>query len=169
MNYSILTSKYESFNSINELSTTSFESTTKEVFSGRWEVFNDPLLDPRLIPDDPVEREGLRTVLLNSNWFDNNGITQPKLDYQKLQTYYYTEHKQKDGFLLLCGGATVGSWIFFTCWNMTKEQIDKFDDYGTLKFIMESNKAAFYSDIVILPIICLLGVTGIKSPLFLNE
>ena len=151
---------------MNEIITTSFETTTREMFTGRWEVFNDPLLDPRLIPDDPVEREGLRTVLLNSNWFDNKGITQLKINYQKLRTYFYTEHEQKDGYLTLCGGATVGSWIFFTCWNLTKEDIDRYDDYGTFKFIIEKNKAAFYCDMVILPVICLLGVTGIQSRLF---
>ena len=148
------------FSPLNEISTTSFEATTREVFSGKWEVFNDPMLDPRLIPDDPMEREGLKTMLLVSNWFDNNGVIQMKVDYQKVMRYYYTEHEEKDGFLTLCGGTMIGSWRLLICFNLTKEEIDKFDNYGTLEYILENNKEAFLSDMILLPIIGLVGVIG---------
>ena len=160
INQSLFSTK--SFPPVKEIITTSFETTTREVFTGRWEVFNDPLLDPRLISDDPVEREGLRTLLLNSNWFDNNDIIQMTIDYQKVRTYFYTEHEQKDGYLTLCGGAMFGSDRFFTCWNMTKEDIDKYDTYGTFKFIVENNIVAFVSDMVILLIVGTLGLIGLQ-------
>ena len=40
----------ESLQHNTNISTT--EVMTREVFTGRWSVFNDPMLDPRLIPDD---------------------------------------------------------------------------------------------------------------------
>ena len=62
--------------------------------------------------------------------------------------------------LRLCGGAMIGSWKFFTCWNLTKEHIDKYDNYGTLEYILEHYKEAFLSDMFLLPIIGLVGVIG---------
>ena len=143
--------------------TTSIQSTTREVFTGKWEVFNDPFLDPRIIPDDPMEREWLRNTLLVSTWYNNKGIMQLKIDYQEVLRYYYTEHNQKDGMLRFCTGAMIGSSRIFVCWNMTKEDIDKHDTYGTLQFLIDTNGEAFYSDMVILPIVCIIGVTGIHS------
>ena len=145
---------------VNEIKTTSLETTTREVFTGRWEVFNDPMLDPRLIPDDPMEREGLRTLLLVSAWYDDNGITMMKLDFHKLMLYYYNEYQQKDDILTHCGGAMIGSVKVFFCWNETKDTIDKTDSFGTFEYIMENTKEAFVSDMVILPIIWLIGTVG---------
>ena len=82
-----------------------------------------------------MEREWLRNMLLVSKWVDSGGTIQMRIDYQELMRYYYTEHDQKDGMLTLCGGAMIGSYKFFTCWNMTKEHIDKSDNYGTLEYI----------------------------------
>ena len=75
------------------------QQTTREVFTGRWAVFNDPRVHPRLIPDDPVEREGLRVVLLVSTWItDNVGGYKTyalKMNHDKLMRYYYTEHGEQ--------------------------------------------------------------------------
>ena len=145
---------------VNEIMTSSFETPTREIFTGRWEVFNDPLLDPRLIPDDPVEREGLRTMLLVSNWYDDNGIITMKIDYHKVMLYYYNEHQQKDDILRLCGGTMIGSQKVFLCWNYTKNQIDKRDSYGTFEYIMANTKETFLLDTILFPIICLTGTIG---------
>ena len=118
------------------------------------------MLDPRLIPDDPMEREGLRTLLLVSNWYDDNGIITMKLDYHKVMLYYYNEHQQKDDILRLCGGTMIDSLKVFFCWNFTKDHIDKSDSYGTFEYIMENTKETFLLDTILLPIICLTGTIG---------
>ena len=82
-------------------SVTADESVTIEIFTGCWEVFNDPLLDRRLIPDDPVQREGLGVTLLFSTWFTQviHGyeIMNMKISYQKLKQYYDEEIGDPDG------------------------------------------------------------------------
>ena len=160
-NSSLFSTKNEYISHVNEISTVSFEPTIREMFTGKWEVFNDPMLDPHLIPDDPMEREGLRIMLLVSTLHDNNGRIEMKLNYQKVSRYYYNEHEQKGGFLTLCAGTMVGSLRVFFCWNLTKEDIEKYDNFGSLEFITENDfKVAFFTDMVLLPIICVLGLIG---------
>ena len=145
-------------------SVTKDESVTIEIFTGRWEVFNDPLLDRRLIPDDPVQRQGLRVTLLISTWFTQviHGyeIMNMKISYQKLKQYYDEEIGDPDGCITLCYGAFVGPTKFFSCFNITKAEIDKASDYGTFKWVLENLKTAFILDMVILPIVFLLGTFG---------
>ena len=160
-NSSLFSTKSEHIYHFNEMSTVSFEPTTREIFTGKWEVFNDPMLDPRLIPDDPMERELLRIMLLVSTWYEDNGIIYMKVNYKKASRYYYNEHEEKGGFLTLCAGTMVGSWKFFTCWNLTKEEIDRYNNFGTFKYITDNKiKVAFFTDMVLLPIICVLGLIG---------
>ena len=145
-------------------SLTTHESVTMEIFTGRWEVFNDPLLDRRLIPDDPAQREGLRVTLLCSAWFtqviQGYDVINMKLNNQKLKHYYYEEIRDPDGYITLCYGAIVGPFKVFSCFNMTKAEIDKASDYGTFKWVLENFKTPFILEMVILPIIFLLGTFG---------
>lgn len=144
--------------------TATMETVTQEIFTGRWEVFNDPLLDRRLIPDDPAQREGLRVMLLVSTWFTQvihgYDVINMKLNYQKLMHYYYQEFGNVDGYITLCYGAMVGPFKIFSCLNITKEQIDANDDYGTFQWVWENLKAAFLVDIIIMPLIFLIGIFG---------
>ena len=127
--------------SMQNISTT-METVTREMFTGRWEVFNDPLLDPRLIPDDPEQREGLRVMLLCSNWYSTvifgYDVINMDLSYQKLMQYYYKEFGNTDGYLTLCYGAMVGTYKSFACFNVTKAEIDANDDYGTFQWVFEN-------------------------------
>ena len=140
------------------------QQTTREIFTGRWAVFNDPLLDHRLIPDDPVNREGLRIALLVSTWTTREiGIYKvPTLavDFEKLMRYYYTEHEEKDGYIPLCIGGVIGPSVELYCWNSTKEDVDKYAKYRTFEFVLENTKEAFISDMVVLPLVFILGVFG---------
>ena len=145
-------------------SVTADESVSIEIFTGRWEVFTDPLLDRRLIPDDPVQREGLGVALLISTWFTQviHGyeIMNMKISYQKLKQYYDEEIGDPDGYITLCYGAIVGPFKFFSCFKIRKAEIDKASDYGTFKCVLENLKTVFILDMVILPIIFLLGTFG---------
>ena len=143
---------------------TTMDTVTRESFTGRYEVFNDPLLDHRLIPDDPAEREGLRVMLLVSNWYSTvifgYDVINMDLNYQKLMQYYYKEFGNTDGYITLCYGAMVGTYKSFNCFNVTKAEIDANDDYGTFRWVFENAKTAFLSDIIIMPLIFFIGIFG---------
>ncbi len=48
-------------------------TTARPVFTGRWAVFNDPLLPLSMIPDDPAQREGLRVGMVLGVWTEDYG------------------------------------------------------------------------------------------------
>ena len=154
----------DSIPQITGLSTTETEMQTREVFTGRWSVFNDPMLDPRLIPDDPEQREGLRVTLLVSTWapydLDGNIAYIIKVNKQKLKEYYYREHRAKDGYITLCTGVMCGSHKIFICYNTSQEKIDKYATYQTFDFVMENLKEAFLTDMIIMPLVFIFGVFG---------
>ena len=92
-------------------------------------------------------------MLLISTWFTQviHGyeIMNMKISYQKLKQYYDEEIGDPDGYITLCYGAIVGPF-----------KIDKTSDYGTFKCVLENLKTVFILDMVILPIIFLLGTFG---------
>ena len=83
-----------------------------------------------------------------------------KISYQKLKQYYDEEIGDPDGYITLCYGAIVGPFKIFSCFNITKAEIDKTSDYGTFKCVLENLKTVFILDTVILPIKFLLGTFG---------
>ena len=127
-------------------------------------MFNDPMLDPRLIPDDPVEREALRVILLVSTWapfeLDGHKTYIMKVNHQKLMEYYYGEHGAKSGYITLCGGVMLGPQKVFICYNTSQEGLDKYAKYQTFDFVMENIKEAFLTDVIIMPLVFIFGVFG---------
>ena len=84
-----------------------------------------------------------------------------KLNHEKVMRYYYTEYGQREVYLTMCFGLmTAPNTKFFTCFNSTKEAIDKYATYQTFDYIMENLKEAFISDLVIMPLIFILGIFG---------
>lgn len=152
--------------------TITVEASTREVFTGRWAVFNDPNLHPSLIPDSLEEREGLRVVLLVSSWttITYGGYTAPmmKINHEKLMRYYYTEHQEKNGYITLCAGLVAGPHRSFFCYNQTKQAIDKYAKYQTFDFVWENSKEAFLSDMIILPVIFVIGSIGKSAESLFN-
>ena len=43
----------------------------------------------------------------------------------------------ESGYIRLCVGAMMGDQVVHTCWNLTKEDIDKFAEYWTFAYVME--------------------------------
>ena len=125
-------------------------------------MFNDPKLDPRLIPDDPVEGEGLRVMLLVSTWapyeVDGHKTYVMKVNKQKLMQYYYSEHGAKNGYITLCSGVMRGSQKIFFCYNTSQEELDKYATYQTFDFVMENVKEAFLTDMITMPLVFIFGV-----------
>ena len=151
---------------------TTMETVTREIFTGRWEVFNDPLLDPKLIPDDPDQREGLRVMLLCSTLYSTvisgYDVISMKIDYHRLMEYYYKEYNNTGGYITLCYGAMRGTNKYFSCVNITKAEIDAHDDYGTFNWVLENLRTAFISDIIMMPLIFLIGIFGKYSQYLLS-
>ena len=146
-------------------STAEAELITREVFTGKRSVFNDPMLDPRLIPDDPVEREGLRVALLVSTWrpldLGEFKINIMKINHEKLMQYYYSEYGAQNGYITLCAGYLMpGDTKDLFCYNVTQKELDKYATYQTFDFIMENVKEAFLTDMVVLPLVFIFGIFG---------
>ena len=128
-------------------------------------MFNDPNLDQSIIPDDEVQREGLRVGLLVSDWgyrkVGSLTIFGTILDNSKLVTYYYTQHVNINQPLFTCRPLQYeGSPQFIYCLSYTKERIEKLDFRGTFQYIWEFQRDKFLVDIVILPLVSLIGIFG---------
>ena len=135
------------------------------MYTGRWSVFNDPNLDQSIIPDDEYEREGLRVGLLVSDWIYAEVESQlyfgAKMDNLKLITYYHTHHVNQSQPLLVCQPIQfVGSPQFYFCGSETKESIDELDSRGSFAYILKYQREEFLVDIVILPLVMLIGIFG---------
>ena len=140
---------------------------SRYVYTGRWSVFNDPNLDQSIIPDDEDKREGLRVGLLVSDWIyrkiGNSLVLGAQLDHAKLVTYYHTHHGNQSEPLLVCQPIqTISMLQFFFCDGYTKEDIDLFDNRGTFQYIWKFERGEFLPDIIILPLISLIGIFGIR-------
>ena len=145
---------------------------SRYVYTGRWSVFNDPNLDQSIIPDDEDQREGLRVGLLVAEWGYLNlggslwyGVI---MDNSKLVTYYHTYHvNQSEPFLVCQPVQLVGTPQFYFCSSYTKEEIDKMDNKGTFQYIWKFQREDFLCDIIILPLISLIGIFGISFFIFI--
>ena len=128
-------------------------------------MFNDPNLDQSIIPDDEYQREGLRVGLLVSDWnyaeVESNLMFGTTLDNWKLITYYHTNHGNQSQPLLFCQPLQfVGSPQFYFCTSYTKDDIDRLDNRGSFAYIWKYQREEFLADIVILPLVMLIGIFG---------
>ena len=138
------------------------------VYYGKWSVFNDPKFDQRSIPEDEKEKEALRIGLLLTYWVplkrgNFTGIG-GKLNVEKLVTYYHTEHTNHSIPLRICYPVQYsGLPSFYFCEDFSEESIKQYDSRGTFQYIWRYRREEFIFNIVVLPIISLIGVFG-KAP-----
>ena len=140
---------------------------SRYVYTGRWSVFNDPNLDQSIIPDDEDKREELRVGLLVSDWGYKQigdllwyGLIMNPI---KLVTYYHTHHVNQSEPLLVCTPIQrVGTPQFIFCSPYTKEDMDIYDTQGTFQYIWKIEREHFLPDIIMLPLISIVGMFGIS-------
>ena len=138
--------------------------TNREMFTGRWSIFNDPNLNPDVIPDDKERREGLRVGLLVSSWESTHiGSTRfgMKLDIPKLIHYFYTQHDINKP-LRLCFIRRFGTTDILSCLNFTKALVDSQDKRRSFDFIWKHNKHMFLTTMTLLPLISVTGIFGMN-------
>ena len=138
---------------------------SRYVYTGRWSVFNDPSLDQSIIPDDEDQREGLRVGLLVTYWtyrkIGSSTLFVGKIDESKLITYYYTHHVNQSEPLLVCQPLQIiGLPMSTLCTTYNKERIDRLDYRGTFKYIWEFEREKFIVDIIVFPLVVILGIFG---------
>ena len=65
--------------------------------------------------------------------------------------YYYSEYGARNGYITVCIGYMMpGDTKEFICYNVTQQELDKYDTYQTFDFIMENVKETFLIDMVVL-------------------
>ena len=131
-------------------------------------MFNDPNLDQSIIPDDEDQREGLRVGLLVSDWgyrkVGSSSFYGVIVDNIRLVTYYHLHHhNQSEPFLVCQPLQLVGTPQIFFCTPYTKEDMDRIDSQGTFQYIWDFEREDFLTDIILLPLVALIGIFGMIS------
>ena len=107
----------------------------------------------------------MRVGLLVTVWIyrkiGNSLIHGAQTDHSKFVTYYHTHHVNHSQPLLVCQPIQiVGNPQFLICNSYTKEDIDELDTGGTLQYIWKYEREEFLPEIIMLPLISIIGIFG---------